>query len=196
MFIVIEGIDGCGKTKVAEELKKKLEEKGYKVFLTREPFNTKIKELIRSIIKEDHPKTKYFGLSLACLFAADRYLHQIEIEERLKQNFIVISDRYYHSSFSYQSNYEAFNLRWLKILHKYIIKPDFVFILDVPVEVALERIKDRSEKTSYETLEFLRKVREKYLKLPKLLKDEKIFIIDNSGNIEETINKILSIIRL
>ncbi|MEM1804670.1 MAG: dTMP kinase, partial [Nanopusillaceae archaeon] len=109
---------------------------------------------------------------------------------------IVISDRYYYSSFSYQSNYEDFNLRWLKTLHKYIIKPDFVFILDVPAEVALERIKDRSEKTSYETLEFLRKVREKYLKLPKLLKDEKIFIIDNSGNIEETINKILSIIKL
>ncbi|MEM4773104.1 MAG: dTMP kinase [Nanoarchaeales archaeon] len=77
MFIVIEGIDGCGKTRVIEELKKRLEEKGNKVFLTKEPFDNRIKELIKSIIKEEHPKNKYFGLFLACLFAADRYLHKI-----------------------------------------------------------------------------------------------------------------------
>ncbi|MEM4571164.1 MAG: dTMP kinase, partial [Nanopusillaceae archaeon] len=110
MFIVIEGIDGCGKTRVIEELKKRLEEKGNKVFLTKEPFDNRIKELIKSIIKEEHPKNKYFGLFLACLFAADRYLHQIEIEDKLNQNFIIISDRYYYSSFSYQSNYENFDL--------------------------------------------------------------------------------------
>ncbi|MEM4571165.1 MAG: hypothetical protein QXY16_00460, partial [Nanopusillaceae archaeon] len=60
----------------------------------------------------------------------------------------------------------------------------------------LERLKERSEKNSYETEDFLEKVRKKYLELPKILKDEKIYIIDNSGKIEDTVNKILSIISI
>lgn len=196
MLIVIEGIDGSGKTTISNELKRKLEEKNYKVFLTKEPFDKRIKDIILSIISEDHPKTKYFGFSLACLFCADRYIHQTIIEEKLKENFIVISDRYYHSSFAYQSNYEDFDIEWLKNLHKFIIKPDFTFILDVPVEIAIERTSDRTKRTSYENINFLKKVRENYLKLPNILKDEKIFIIDNTKSVEETVNNILKIIKI
>jgi len=196
MLIVIEGIDGCGKTTVAEILKKKLEEKGYKVYLTKEPFNQKIKEVIREILEKEHELNEYFGKTLALLFSADRHLHQLEIKKKLSGGYIVISDRYYHSSFAYQTIYKGITIEFIKSITPFLAKPDFVFILDIPVEVALNRMSIRERKTKYEEKEILKKVRENYLKLKDILKDEKIFVINNNRDINETVKEILSIIGL
>jgi len=194
MLIVIEGIDGCGKTTVAELLKKRIEEKGYRVYLTKEPFNQKIKELIREIIEKEHELNEYFGKTLALLFSADRYLHQMEIMKKLSEGYIVISDRYYHSSFAYQTIYKGITFDFIKSITPFLVKPDYVFILDIPVEVALNRISIRDKKTRYEEKEILEKVRENYLKIKDILKDERIFIINNNRNINETLKEILYII--
>jgi len=196
MLIVLEGIDGCGKTTVAGILKEKLEEKGYKVYLTKEPFNQKIKEVIRGILEKDHELNAYFGKTLALLFSADRYLHQLEIMKKISEGYIVISDRYYHSSFAYQTLYEGITLDFIKDITPFLVKPDYVFILDVPVEVALNRMSLRDRRTRYEEKDILEKVRENYLKIKDVLKGENIYIINNNRDINETVKEILTIIRL
>jgi len=196
MLIVIEGIDGCGKTTVAENLKKKLEEKGYKVFLTKEPYNLKIRELIRDIIEKEHELDEYHGKVLALLFAADRHLHQLEIKKKISEGYIVISDRYYHSSFVYQVLYKGVTIDFIKTITPFLVKPDYVFILDVPVEVAIDRLSIRDKRTKYEEKEILEKARKNYLNIKNVLTDEKIFIINNNRNVDETIREILSILGL
>jgi len=196
MLIVIEGIDGCGKSTVAENLKKKLEEKGYKVFLTKEPYNIKIRELIREIIEKEHELDEYNGKILALLFAADRHLHQLEIKRKISEGYIVISDRYYHSSFAYQILYKGISIDFIKSITPFLVRPDYVFILDVPIEVAIDRLSIRDKRTKYEEKETLEKVRKNYLSLKDILKDEKIFIIDNNRSVDETVREILSILRL
>ncbi|RDD52589.1 dTMP kinase [Nanoarchaeota archaeon NZ13-N] len=194
MLIVIEGIDGCGKTTIAELLKNILENKGYKVYLTKEPFRSDIKAIIKSIIEKKHDLNENFGKALSLLFAADRQIHQLEIKDKISKGFIVILDRYYHSSYTYQLLYKGVTLDFLEKINSSLLKPDYVFILDVPVDVAIERLMKRGITTEYERKDFLEKVRENYLKLKEILKEEKIFIINNNRNPEETIRDILSII--
>mgnify|MGYP001772824834 FL=1 len=193
-YIVIEGIDGSGKTTVANILKDILNQKGYKVFLTKEPFRSDIKEIIKKIVSEGI-YDKFYGYSLACLFTSDRFLHNKVIEEYLREGYIVISDRSYHSTFCYQGIYEGFNIEWLKCITKPLRKPDVVIILDVLPEIAINRIKSaRSDEFPYEKIEFLEKVRRAYLNLKNILPDENIYIIDNNGSLEKTIEEILKIL--
>lgn len=195
-YIVIEGIDGSGKTTIANMLKEYLEKKGYKVFLTKEPFNKEIKDIIKKIT-EEKKYTYEYGYAIASLFTADRFLHNKLIKEYLNEGYIVISDRAYHSTFCYQSIYEGFDIDWLKNLIKPLLKPDIVIVLDVSVENAIKRIeRERSDRFPYEEYEILKKVREKYLNLKKILPDENIYIVNNDRDINETFKEILSLLSL
>jgi len=196
MLIVIEGIDGSGKTFIAQKLVKYLENKGYKVFLTKEPTEGPTGKLIKNLLESEHKIDEIWGKIMALLFAADRYYHQIEISQKEKEGYIIISDRYYHSTFAYQLSYPNMDINWVMEMHKYLKKPDYVFILDVPVEIALERIKNREKKNIYENKEFLEKIRERYLKLKEILSDENIYYIDNTRSPEEVVSEIVNIIKL
>jgi len=196
MLIVLEGIDGSGKSLIAQLLKEELEKRGYKIWLTKEPTNGPIGKLIRELLIKGHELNENWGRIMALLFAADRYYHQEEIKEKIKQGYIVISDRYYHSTFAYQPNYPGISIEWVKELHKYLEKPDYVFILDIPIELAIERMTDRKKRHMYEKREFLEKVRHNYMKLKEILPDENIFYINNDKSPEETVKEILRILRL
>ncbi len=78
---------------------------------------------------------------------------------------------------------------------KYIIRPDITFILDVDPKIAVERINSRGKNiTSYENIEFLRKVRENFLKLKEIFPEDNIIYIDGEEKPEEILEKILNII--
>ncbi|MGC9079264.1 MAG: dTMP kinase [Nanopusillaceae archaeon] len=190
-YIGIDGIDGCGKTTIINLLKGFLENKGYKVFVKKEP--DILRDKIKEIINNDHNFDFYSGINLAILFSADRYLQNKIVLEKLNQGYIVLSDRTYLSTFAYQSIYENFDIDWLINLNKYLIKPDIVFILDLDPEIALNRINIRGDqKTSYERLEILKKVREKFLNLDKIIKDQKIVYINADRSPEEILKDITS----
>ncbi len=166
MFIVIEGIDGSGKTTQAQLLYAYLLKKGYKVHLTAEPSphvtGNALKLLLRS--KEKLPK----GVLLLS-FLADRITHtENTIKPLLKEGYIVISDRYHPSTLAYQ-RVEGFEERdintVLKVLGASLPIPDVVIYIDVSPEVAMERMRRRSSRAIYEELEFLRQVRERYLSM-------------------------------
>ena len=197
MLIVIEGIDGSGKTFISMKLAKNLECQGYKVFLTKEPTEGPIGNLIKNLMNTEHKIDEFWGKIMALLFAADRYYHQIEILKKEKEGYIVISDRYYHSTFAYQLSYPNIDIKWVMEMHKYIKKPDYVFVLDVPVDVALERIKQRKTTINvFENRKFLERSREIYMKLKDILPEENIYYLDNTKDPDMVVEEIIKILGL
>jgi dTMP kinase len=159
IFIVIEGLDGSGKTTQAKLLAKKLE-KTHRVFLTAEPSCGKIGSYIREdcLYEEKRLPTE----AEALLFAADRIEHVCsEVKPALEDGKLVICDRYVYSSLAYQGS-AGLSLEWIKTINARSLQPDFSVFIDVPPEKVIERLKRK--KSVMETLETQQKVREVYLK--------------------------------
>jgi len=194
-YIAIEGIDGSGKTTIANLLYNELSKRYNKIVLMKEPYDNDLSKKIKEIILKEHEKNLDYGYLLALLFTADRSIKNIDLKKYLNNDYIVISDRSIYSTFSYQILYEGINIEWLKCISKYIIRPDITFILDVDPKIAVERVNLRGKNiTSYENIEFLRKVRENFLKLKEIFPEDNIIYIDGEEKPEEILNKILNII--
>ncbi|HDM22714.1 MAG TPA: dTMP kinase [Methanomicrobia archaeon] len=194
MFIVFEGIDGSGLTTQSKILKEYLEEKGKKVFLTKEPTDSHIGRLIRKTLKGSPTggrSDSYIDLSmdqeaLALLFAVDRSMHMDIIKRELEDSF-VICDRYYFSNFAYQML--SIDLNYLIRINSRFLKPDLTIFLDVPSEVCKKRIDENREHIEiFENQETLERIRKNYLKIIKLFKKKGYNIVEIDGNrsIEET----------
>jgi len=159
IFIVIEGLDGSGKTTQAKLLARKLE-KTRKVLLTAEPSCGKIGAFIREdcLYEEKRLPTE----AEALLFAADRIEHMYsEVKPALDEGKLVICDRYIYSSLAYQGS-AGLSLEWIKTINARAMQPDFSLFIDVPPERVIERL--QRKKSVMETLETQQKVREVYLK--------------------------------
>lgn len=128
-LIVIEGIDGSGKTTLAQRIGKLLSSK-FRVVVTQEPFTEDIKQLLEKYKWKDQ-------VLLALLFSADRRIH---VEWMRQQSAdLVISDRYFFSTIAYQS--VGVDETWLEQLSSVFPRPDMTILLDVPVEVALKSLR-------------------------------------------------------
>ena len=159
IFIVIEGLDGSGKTTQATLLAKRLSQ-NYKVLLTAEPSQCKIGTFIREGCLYEEKRLPIEAEAL--LFAADRIEHmQKEIKPALDEGKLVICDRYVYSSLAYQGS-AGLSLDWIKTINARALQPDFSVFIDVAPERVLERL--QRKKSVMETLETQQKVRDVYLK--------------------------------
>ena len=163
-FIVIEGIDGSGKTTLVRRLVDKIGNADP----TFEPTNGPIGSMLRSGSLGDVPPA-----AEALLFAADRAIHTEEIKKILDSGRWVICDRYLGSTVAYQSAAlgEDADTEWLlEIQKRSVIEPDATFLLDLDPEVSMGRVGSRGEELSrFEKVDYLRKVRSAYLDLAKTL---------------------------
>lgn len=188
LFIAFEGIDGSGKSTQVKLLAGKLENEGHKVYITSEPTGNPIGKMIREIFSgrmdADHR-------TIAGLFVADRLDHLLNktdgILKMLEEGYTVITDRYYLSSYAYQSPY--MDLDWVikaNSLSADLLRPDLNIYIDISPELSIERInKGREVIELYETLENLQNVQKKYFEVMELLKtEEKIFVTDGDKPVE------------
>ena len=181
-FIAFEGIDGSGKSTQVNLLKQNLEEAGLKVYTTCEPTDSPIGKMIRDIFNH---RMEGDNRTIAALFVADRLHHLLNktdgIIKMLDEGYTVITDRYYLSSYAYQSPY--MDLDWVikaNSLSANLLRPDLNIYIHISPEVSIERINKGRESTElYETLGNLRTVSIKYKEVMELLKDEeKVVRID------------------
>ena len=204
IFITVEGNEGSGKTTAVALLKEKLVELRdknkieYNVCLTREPGGIKISEEIRKIILD----TENTNMDLECealLYAAARAqnVHEV-LMPKLKEKNIVLCDRYLDSSLVYQGYARGIGIDEVYELNKFAIKgylPNLTFLLKIPHEKGIERIKKRKEinRLDKESLEFHKKVEEGYDIIAKKYSD-RIIIIDAEQTPNEIVEEMLGYI--
>jgi dTMP kinase len=159
IFLVIEGLDGSGKTTQARILTKRLYH-SHNAMLTSEPSRGKIGSFIRQCCLYEDKRLPTEAEAL--LFAADRVEHvQNEVKPALDEGRLVICDRYVYSSLAYQGS-AGLSLDWIKTINARALQPDFSVFIDVAPERVLERL--QRKKSVMETLETQKKVRDVYLK--------------------------------
>ena len=204
-FIVIEGVDGAGKTTQIRKLAETLKAQGKRVFMTSEPTckaqshaPTAVGSMIGDVLLG---KTEMTPSGMAALFLADRILHNtdplIGIKAALERGEWVICDRYYYSSFAYQG--KDTDLDWVirqNLDCPDIQKPDVCIFLDLAPEVARSR-RDARE-TAQEIFERpevkTSSIRDTFLAVFDKL-DDNISIIDADGSIDEVAERILSAVQ-
>lgn len=168
LFIVFEGIDSSGKTTQAELLKNYFITTKQQAVISPEPSNGIIGNLIRQALKQRVIFSKdrqLFDEQMAYLFAADRHDHLYNdvdgVFKLIEDNYHVISTRYYFSSLAYNCDTpEQFD--FIKKLNDRFPNPDLTVYIDIPIEVSLARLQERSVQEIYETKTKLTKVREQY----------------------------------
>lgn len=181
-LITLEGIDGTGKSSIAELLKKSVPE----AVFTREPTKSWIgKAVKRSIESDGDPLAELF------LFVADHAEHIAKvIRPALSEGKIVISDRYSDSRYAYQgvTLSDKFDdaLEWVQGLHRgWTVVPKLTILFTIDPAAAVSRCGVRGEKTKFETLEFLKKVQDNFLRLAR--EEPCRFVIINAGKELDTV---------
>ena len=185
-LIVVEGIDGAGKTTHARRLVRWLRERGIKAHYTFEPTRGVVGRILEKMAFRRRVDVRVEAL----LFAADRidHLNRI-IKPLLEMGYVVVSDRYVHSSIAYQS-ITVGDQRWIEELNRFAEKPDLVILLDVDPEIGLRRIKGR--RARFERIEILKRVRRKYLELAER---EGFKIIDANRRVKEVFEEVKDLVK-
>ena len=174
MYIVLEGIDGAGKSTQTKMLKEWLESNGLRVETIVEPTDLEVGKLIRKLLTRSDATSDTMQKTLGLLFAADRLILMDKIEQLEKDNTVVISDRSFYSSLSYHDPQD-----WIKEINKFAKIPDLVLLLDLDVKKSVERCDGTDE---FENEEFLTGVKQNYLDLAQSNDNFKIIDANNGPN--------------
>ena len=196
-FIVIEGIDGCGKTTQIEELSKWLPKSGLlnkdsQLITTREPGGSLLGKKIRGLILDNNEDNKPSSLAELLLYSADRAEHISKIiAPALKNSNWVISDRFSDSTLAYQGYGRNINLEIIKNIESIVCQgeyPDLTFFLEIsPEESILRRKNEIPDRIESEGIRFLEKVNEGF----KIIAKQKNWkIISASQNVKTISNQI------
>ncbi len=196
-FIVIEGIDGCGKTTQIEELSKWLPNSGLinknsKLITTREPGGSLLGKKLRELILDNNIYNKPSSLAELLLYSADRAEHVSKIiSPALKNNDWVISDRFSDSTLAYQGYGRNINLETIKNIESIVCQgesPDLTFFLEIsPEESILRRKNEIPDRIESEGIRFLEQVNKGF----KLIAKQKNWkVISASQNIKTISNQI------
>lgn len=186
LFLTLEGLDGSGKSTQAKLLAAFLEGRGLPVVLTREPGGglPGVRDLL--LRGELSPEAEYL------LFSADRAEHvRRVILPGLEGGAWVVSDRYLDSSLAYQGFGRGLPLPWLLEVAKEAtlgLTPRLTFLLDLPPEEALRRVRD-PDRLEREGLAFFHRVREGYLFLAEK-EPHRFVVLDATESVEAVAQRI------
>jgi dTMP kinase len=204
-FIVIDGMNGAGKSSIINVIKPLLEKSTQReIIFSREPGGTPLGRCVRSLFIDSTERVPISALSEVFLFAADRAQHVSEvIEPALQRGSLVLCDRYYYSSIAFQTYGRGIDHDLVFATNQRAIQgciPDLVLLLDLPVHEALRRTtkrnaqEDLSDTFEEESSAFHERVRTGFLTLAHEL-EEPFYIINAGGSQEETYAQITEILR-
>jgi dTMP kinase len=188
ILIVLEGIDGGGKTTQAENLLRVLQEAGYEAAYFREPSDSRWGRFIREKAASQDSLTPDEELEL---FQQDRRNNvEHNLRPALAEHKVVILDRYYFSTMAYQGAKGMDPEKIREANESFAVIPDLVFILDVDPALGLQRIEGRRRRDLlFEREDYLKDVRAIFLSL----EGEEFFHIDARRSAEEVSDDIASI---
>ena len=203
-LIVVEGIDGSGKSTIAKSLVEQLILVGYDSIYIRNPGDTKFAEEIRKIVLSNN---EISNDEQALLFtAAMSNTLREKVLPSINDNKIVVMDRYYHSLYVYQNFYKEpkrqllFNILYNTLTK--ICKQDYFILVEASPEICKARIDERSNKDIFDSrdIEYFKNIHEAYYDssiglytlLNKFVPTENKLMINTEEQIHSSISKILN----
>lgn len=199
-FIVLEGVEGVGKTTNLTFIEDYLRRLGIDLIVTREPGGTPMAEEIRSLLLAPRDEPVDAMAELLLMFAArSQHLHQ-KIIPALESGKWVLCDRFTDATYAYQGGGRGMDKQCILDLENQVqgeLRPDWVIVLDLPVEVGLQRAGERSDPDRFEREQqvFFEKVRSAYLERAKE-HPERYRIVDASLPLEQVQQQIGAILEL
>jgi dTMP kinase len=202
-YVAFDGIDGAGKSLQVLKLCENLRRLNYTPIHLIEPtYGRYGREIRERMLNGDELSAE----EQRELFTADRKQHvEFKINPLLnlvKQcsphgGFVIVQDRSYYSAPAYQASGEAEMIQLLTEQQAIAPKPDLVILIDVPVEVAVERIRNRQDQSCiFEKCEILRKVRQNFQFIGQYESRDKVVIIDGEGEVSEISQRVLALLDL
>ncbi len=198
-FIVIEGLEGAGKTTAHQVILKELEQAGINdVVMTREPGGTPLAEKLRHLIKHETEEAINDKAELLMLYAARVQLVENVIKPALAEGKWVLGDRHDMSSQAYQGGGRKLDRHLLETLKESVLgtfEPDLTIYLNLNPVIGLERARGRGEldRIEQQSLDFFYRTRERYLELTQ--HNDKAVIINAEQPIEQVTADIQQVIR-
>ena len=196
-FIVVEGLEGAGKSSVIGLIVQALKDAGKRVEQTREPGGTPMAEAIRECVKHDWDETVSEETELLLMYAARVQLLTNKILPSLDAGAWVVGDRHDLSSQAYQGGGRGVSEKTMTAISNIALKgfkPDLTLYLDVEPAVGLERARGRGELDRIEQagLAFFERTRAKYLSLAK--QDESIVVVSAMQPMEKVQQDVIAVI--
>lgn len=189
-FITLEGIEGAGKTTVADRLTQSLRARGITVHPTREPGGTKVAERIRSVVL-DRGEEHISATAETLLMFGARQIHVDNlIRPALTRGEWVLCDRFTDATHAYQGGGRGVDPQLIDTLARAVhgdLQPDCTILLDVPVRVGLERMQARRgavDRFEIESAQFFDRVRNRYLDLARA-QPQRFRIVDATQKLEQ-----------
>jgi dTMP kinase len=184
MYVVIEGIDGTGKTELAGRLVHAILARGHSVSSFREPTDKFLRTQGDRLNKVD-------GIGAALCSTVDRAMLRPQIERALDQGDVVLQDRSFYSTLAYHyPGLSAEVWRELERIERVVgMEPDIVLYLDAPVEVAMKRVEGTGQRDAFEDEPYLTKVKRKF---EQMFQPPRWVRINATGNPDRTLEQAIN----
>ncbi len=200
-FLTIEGIEGTGKSTIAERTEHWFREKGHSVYRTREPGGTPVGESLRKILL-DASHSLCLESELLLMEAARAQLMDEFILPKLASGYTVVLDRHIDSTTAYQGYGRGMDLDLIVKLNRFTCRgrvPDLTLLLDVNVQTGLERAKKITDQENLqdrfesERVEFMQLVRDGFLEIARR-EPNRISVVSTEEGIEKVWKKIQTLL--
>ena len=188
-FITLEGSEGVGKSTNLLFILQWLQAHGYNPLMTREPGGTPMAEQIRELLLSKREEEVSEKAELLLMFAARAQHLEQKILPALARGTCVVSDRFTDATYAYQGYARGLDLDWivqLESLVQGVVRPDLTILLDLPTEIAQQRVTQRgtSDRFEQEKKAFFERVRQGYL-IRAEAEPERFAVIDAGQPLEQ-----------
>lgn len=200
LLITLEGIEGAGKSTVAQRVRDWLDRQSIRALLTREPGGTALAERVRQIVLERGPEQLSAVTETLLMFAARGIHLENLIKPALARGEWVVCDRFTDATRAYQGGGRGVDPAWIDSLARQVhgdLQPDCTLLLDLPVARGLERASSRrtgaADRFEAEAHDFFERVRAVYLELARR-EPHRVHLIDAAAPLETVERQVIAVL--